>query len=160
MCLTLPLIIKYKMKRTTSLLVLMCTIVLMTSCSKKDDPNPQTIQEKYPELANLTWVATYENGVKIDDLIAQKLDVKIVGNLITVTNSQYQQWDGNRVTYIYTYDKVSRYEDRDSDGYTGKGYLNFYNSSTGVETRFNYEKTGNNNGDYFWLGGYKLLINR
>ena len=63
------------------LLSIMLFAVAITGCEKSDvEPKEQTLEQQYPEWKNLTYLST-ETPIKADF----KLDMKIVGNVVTLT---------------------------------------------------------------------------
>lgn len=151
------------MKSISYLIALMFAVVLTTSCNKKKDSNNQelTLEQKYPELANLTWVSTSDTELGlIDESIAPRINIKIVDNLISVTWSNYNPNLHTREATTVSYDRIYRYEEYEKN----IGIIEFNNKNLISRFEFNYSRTGIQNGDFFILlrqpYSYKLLINR
>ena len=74
------------MKKVTYLMTMIFAVALMsTSCCKDDPivPEPQTLEEQYPEWSSLLWVST--NGS-----IAEypRLDITISDNIVTLKETR------------------------------------------------------------------------
>lgn len=67
------------MKKLVLLLTLFVAVAI-TGC-KKDDDQPQTLEQKYPEWKKLTWISTTVSP----EFSFYKLDVSIDGDVITTT---------------------------------------------------------------------------
>jgi hypothetical protein len=82
-------------------------VLLSTSC-KKDDNNPivntKTLEELYPDWANLTWVSTKENGVFVE---YPRFEIMIVGDTITLKGWSYIDEDNNIFYNPQDYKKIS-----------------------------------------------------
>ena len=91
------------MKKVTYLLVLMFSLTLMPTSCEKDEPvvPEQTLEEKYPDWKNLTWVST--DGWSTPATYPQ-ISIKITGNkaVLTVTDEYSDHTIGG---YILTHDK-------------------------------------------------------
>lgn len=75
----------------------------VTSCEKEETPEPQqqTLEQLYPDLANLTWLKTLSlDGTT--EYQYPRISIKIVGNVATLTD---QGGIEEKVIY-YTYKKV------------------------------------------------------
>jgi hypothetical protein len=66
--------------------LLMFSMILVSTSCEKEDVEPKTttktLEQQFPEWKNLTWVSTVPAP-----LLNDKLNIKIVGNVITVTIS-------------------------------------------------------------------------
>ena len=73
-------------------------IVLMACSCEKDDPvvpEPQTLEEQYPEWVNLSWVST-DSFSEVDTY--PRLEITIVGDVLHVTqlnNSTGGEYNGS-----------------------------------------------------------------
>ena len=84
----------------------MFAVALMsTSCCKDDPivPEPQTLEEQYPEWVNLTWVST--DGVD-ETYVYPRLNITIVGDDVTV-NQPHSAPDPDENSYNGFYDEMT-----------------------------------------------------
>lgn len=60
--------------------------LLSTSCCKDDPvvPEPQTLEEQYPEWSNLSWVSTDGVDIVEDSDIYPRLEITIVGDMVSI----------------------------------------------------------------------------
>ena len=72
------------MKKVTYFLILMFSLVLTSTSCEKDDPivPTQTLEQMYPDWANLTWIST--NGSTNS---YPKLDISISDDVILLTET-------------------------------------------------------------------------
>jgi len=91
------------MKKMTYLITILFAVALMsTSCCKDDPivPDPETLEEQYPEWSNLSWVSTDgkdANYQPVEDTYP-RLEITIVGDVVNVhqlRNGSGGFYDGN-----------------------------------------------------------------
>ncbi len=129
------------MKRITYLLMLMfATVLINIGCEKENStpatpvtpPVAQTLEQKYPDWKNLTWVSTqkidHNTGVTYNGLINPRFYFVIVGDEVTETtygsggNQSIHKFQGIRTP--------------------SPTVIEFYNND--YSHYFNYEKTNSN----------------
>jgi len=95
------------MKKRTYLMTLIFTAIVLMACScEKDDPvvpEPQTLEEQYPEWVNLTWVST--DGAD-ETYIYPRLNITIDGDDVTV-NQPHSEPDPEENSYNGFYDEMT-----------------------------------------------------
>lgn len=131
------------MKNLTLLFALLFSLILSTSCEKEEMVTPeQTLEQKYSDWSNLTWKSTDGNS---ESTKYPRLDIKIVGNNITVTQTMSLS-----ITYTETYTEMS----------VTNSSVNFGNSDiTGTYTSNGQEITLTTDGLSTEIHIYTLTIN-
>jgi hypothetical protein len=164
------------MKNVTYLSVLILSLVLIcTSCTKKDDvaptqpvkstktaakistqPAPNSLQAKFPDWANLTWIPA---GYTLDSI--SKLYITIVGD--TLTQTQWSRSNSgfksvvNKFTAIILTETTVEFQDtlsKNSDGYAHIAKTDWYYWKTDSTIKLNKSNDPNNSRYYL------LKINR
>jgi hypothetical protein len=85
-------LITSKMRKLIFLTAIVFAMVLSTSCDKTEDDINPTLEKRYPEWANLTWVETYV-GDPHTYVDYPKLSIKIEGNVIEIIELYRNQPD-------------------------------------------------------------------
>jgi len=86
------------MKKVTYLISILFAVALLSvSCEKEDPivPEPeQTLEQLYPDWANLTWVSTDGVTAEMNPDVYPRLNITIIGNLVDVRHDYFQENDG------------------------------------------------------------------
>lgn len=91
-------------KETCFLALIFLPVLLNIGCKKNssDTANDQTLEQKYPDWKNLTWVSTNGNSTQNT---YPKISFSIVGNVVNFTYIVYiAQYNTGEVTYHFKYD--------------------------------------------------------
>jgi hypothetical protein len=96
------------MKKTIYFLTMILAVALMSTSCCKDDPDvpePQTLEEQYPEWSDLSWVSTDGNDVNhipIEETYP-RLEITIVGDVASI----FQATDGVGGGYAGNFPEVT-----------------------------------------------------
>ena len=103
----------------------MFAVALMsTSCCKDDPvvPEPETLEEQYPEWVNLSWVSTdgYDVNSPQVDKTYPRLEITIVGDVVNIhqlTNGTGGFYDGNFTEVAISGSVITFSDDTVTDSY-------------------------------------------